>query len=423
MVCNRCILALFILLQPITHQTVAHPSLLCEDEDRGCLDYIKLGDSCDSEWVQKFCRATCGCKTHITSGLQAGSHCLPVIQGVDKRLNVRHAIWTRTVEQTYHITWNPSQNCTRHMSGFNAAQCLVNLPRRRVVLAGDSNFVKLIDHITGEWWNEKNPLFAANFEVHVISANDAEYANHRMGQNAWWQDMEILITERRGEKRSALLSFRFQHGGFDNEGVNLTQRTSTIVSDNFKKLTLKDGMTQWTDSFIAQMPKAAQELRAQLKSDIFFFCPGLWGLKEWIKRNVSERATARDMVRQSVDIVREASATRRVWVTTGRTDGITRGFAPGIVAQRDYALSVIDFKQANETQYKYTPDSIPLLLLDWWAISDLTEKTVLAPGQAPQTQGPVLADFSHAGGFHLNLGARVAHLGLIFNEICGMVKT
>ena len=286
--------------------------------------------------------------------------------------------------------------------------------------------VKLVDRLIDVWW--KTPEFTAEFTVQSISASPDEYDNHRMGAHAWWQDIEVFVQERTSRRRNALLSFRFNHGGYKriadwqdrDDKINLPMRAKKIIDGNFASLSLKDGLTSWSARLRKSLPKEVKELRAQPESDIFVYCPGLWGLNDWMEKTDNERAVARQMIQQTIKIVKNASAERLIWVTTGRTDGKTRGFTPGIVDQRNWALEVIDRtgKEKNDEEgLQAKAKAHRLLLLDWWAVGDLTPETVSVPGGASEAQGPVLADFS-GGGFHVEEGARDALLGLIFNEVC-----
>ena len=365
--------------------------------------------------------------------LQRASNCLPVVQGVVE--GVRHAIWLRdrshrsTIvdsnsdaiegegrggnelqleKRPATIAWHPPQPCNRKFSGVEVARCLVELGHRRIVLSGDSNTVKLVGRLRSakEWWG--GAAFREEFTLRVFTANDEEYRNHRLGNHAWWQDMELAIQERGGRRRSALISFRFNHGGYGFEGLNTTidERACSIVAFNFSGLALKDGVAQWSTRLQHDLPPDVQALRRQ-PADVFLYSPGLWGLVDWSQKSEEQRASAREMVERAAAIVAAAPATKKVWMTTGRTDGVTKGFRPGIEDQRAWVLPLLDTGTTAVGQAKAA--MLPMLLLDWWAVGDTS---------GGQSQGPVVQDFSN-GGFHLNVAAQDALLHLIWAEVCG----
>jgi len=64
---NKWLLQLYLLLLQFSDNVVAIPiePPVCVDRDKGCVDYLLAGDSCNtSEWLQQRCRASCKlCKT------------------------------------------------------------------------------------------------------------------------------------------------------------------------------------------------------------------------------------------------------------------------------------------------------------------------------------------------------------------------
>jgi len=319
-------------------------------------------------------------------------------------------IWWRPQRPTEESGYERS--CSRPFNAAILAQCLLALPHRRVVLAGDSTMIQVITALR-VWFGHVEDRY--EFEIEEAPEEEGE-EGAAVGETLGLEpeveghgehDQEIVVTDRHTGQRG-LLSFRFHRGLYSPkqrgpDGHRLApfpRRLQTMIDKSrFQSLALADGWTRWDPQREVEPVTDLDRLRAGVPDAFVFYMGsglrrGAWSAQDHPKA-VPPAAVAE--LRAGLRMVARARVPRILYVT----ESSIRGHAT--ISGETIARHVQH--QRRELRELVKPNDPGFALLDWYNLSK-------ALGNRDYQED----------GHRMETGAVAVLIDAIFSEVCNGVS-